>query len=241
MSTEAARFVVSKEIFELFPGLRLPVAVAGGVEAGQHPGVEELWRRSWEEASLEGSVYANAQAHPRVSAWRDAMGAVGVSGRRFPSSVESLLRRVLKGSEAFSINPLVDFYNAVSLRHVVPAGGFDLGTIEKSLELRLTREGDHFHPLDGSSSEPVEPGEVAYASGSEILTRHFVWKQSRTGLLQESTRSMFLVSEVLGEVERSDGGVAEAVLEDFAEGLRYHFGARPATFIVDEDRPEASW
>jgi hypothetical protein len=60
---------------------------------------------------------------------------------------------------------------------------------------------------------------VAYASGNEILSRYFVWKQSRQGLLNESTRSLFLVSEVLGVVE-SDSGVANAVLEDFADGLR---------------------
>ncbi len=180
--------MVSSEIFELFPGLRLPVAVVDGIEAdAEHPEVQELWQRAWAEASREASSYGNAQSHPRVAAWREAMGAIGVSGRKFPSSVESLLRRVLKGDEPFSINPLVDFYNAVSLRHLVPAGGFDLGALEGPLELRLTRDGDTFHPLDGSSPERVEAGEVAYASGDEILTRHFVWKQSRRGLLNEST------------------------------------------------------
>jgi DNA/RNA-binding domain of Phe-tRNA-synthetase-like protein len=133
----------------------------------------------------------------------------------------------------------VDFYNAVSLRHVVPAGGFDVNEIDGTLELRLTRGGDTFHPLDGSAAENVGEGEVAYACGAEILTRHFVYKQSRRGLLDDSTTSLFLVSEVLGEVE-SDGGVANAVLEDFARGLRRYFDAEPATFIVEEGSPEIS-
>src|SRR5215210_2695837 len=127
------------------------------------------------------------------------MTAMGVSGRQFPSSIEALLRRAFKGGEPPRINPLVDFYNAVSLRHVVPAGGFDLEDIDGALELRLTRQKDTFQPLDGSSEVGVEPGEVAYASGNEILTRYFVWKQSRKGLLDESTRLLFLVSEVLGK------------------------------------------
>jgi DNA/RNA-binding domain of Phe-tRNA-synthetase-like protein len=80
---------------------------------------------------------------------------------------------------------------------------------------------------------------VAYASGNEVLTRYFVWKQSRKGLLDESTRSLFLVSEVLGEVE-SEGGVAEAVLTDFANGLRYYFDSEPAIFLVGEEDPEVS-
>jgi DNA/RNA-binding domain of Phe-tRNA-synthetase-like protein len=129
----------------------------------------------------------------------------------------------------------VDFYNAVSPRHVVPAGGFDLEEIDETLELRLTCAGDAFHPLDSSAPESVGEGEVAYASSAEILTRHFVYKQSRKALLDDSTTSLFLVSEVLGEV---GGRVANAVLDDFTSGLQHHFDAEPATFIVEESSPE---
>jgi DNA/RNA-binding domain of Phe-tRNA-synthetase-like protein len=107
---------------------------------------------------------------------------------------------------------------------VVPAGGFDLEEIDETLELRLTRAGDVFHPLDGSAPESVGEGEVAYASGAEILTRYFVHKQSRKALLDDSPSD--------------GGGVANAVLEDFARGLQRHFGAEPATFIVEEDSSE---
>jgi DNA/RNA-binding domain of Phe-tRNA-synthetase-like protein len=236
------KFVVSPEIFKLYPALRLPVAVAEDVEvAADTAGVEKLWRQAWEEAGQLLPNYRNTQSHPRVAAWRDAMASTGVSGRKFPSSVESLLRRAFKGGEPPSINPLVDFYNSVSLRHVVPAGGFDLALLGDALELRITREADTFRPLDSVSAERVEPGEVAYASGNEILTRHFVWKQSNKGLLGESTRSVFLVCEVLGEVEESADGLAQAILEDLCEGLRRHFGAEPVNFLVEERVPAASW
>jgi DNA/RNA-binding domain of Phe-tRNA-synthetase-like protein len=236
------RFVVSPKIFELFPGLKLPVVVAQGIEPTANSiRVEKLWREAWEEAGLLASTYANAQSHPRVAAWREAMAATGVSGRKYPSSVESLLRRAFKGGEPPRINPLVDFYNSISLRYVVPAGGFDLALLGDALELRLTREADTFRPLDSASAERVEPKEVAYASGNEILTRHFVWKQSHTGLLSESTRSVFLVSEVLGEVEESADRLAQAVLEDLCEGLRRHFGAEPVNFLVEQRVPAASW
>jgi DNA/RNA-binding domain of Phe-tRNA-synthetase-like protein len=234
------KFTVTSEVFEQFPGLRLPVAVAEGIHpTTEAPGIQTLWRQSWEEAARTASDYESPQSHPRVAPWREAMAAMGVSGRKFPSSIEALLRRAFKGGEPPRINPLVDFYNAISLRHVVPAGGFDLEDIDGTLELRLTRQEDTFQPLDGSSEVGVEPGEVAYASGNEILTRYFVWKQSRKGLLNESTRSLFLVSEVLGVVE-SDSGVANAVLEDFADGLRRHFDSEPAIFLVGEEDPEVS-
>jgi DNA/RNA-binding domain of Phe-tRNA-synthetase-like protein len=234
------RFIVASEVFELFPGLKLPVAVAQGIHpTPDAPGIETMWRQSWEEAARTASDYESPQSHPRVAPWREAMTAMGVSGRKYPSSIETLLRRAFKGTEPPRINPLVDFYNAISLRHVVPAGGFDLEKLDEVLELRLTRQEDTFQPLDGSSEVGVEPGEVAYASGNEILTRYFVWKQSRKALLDESTRSLFLVSEVLGEVE-SHSGVTDAVLEGFADGLRRYFNSEPAVFLVGEEVPEIS-
>jgi len=53
---------------------------------------------------------------------------------------------------------------------------------------------------------------------------------------------VFLVSEILGVVEEDSGGeLAEAVLADLAGGLREHFGTEPATFLVEEARPEANF
>jgi DNA/RNA-binding domain of Phe-tRNA-synthetase-like protein len=95
------KFVVTQEIFELFPGLKLPVIVAEGVEAAaDSAGVERLWRQAWENARLSGPEYGNAQPHPHVAAWRDAMAPwpprASPAGSFPQLSVESLLRRELR-------------------------------------------------------------------------------------------------------------------------------------------------
>jgi DNA/RNA-binding domain of Phe-tRNA-synthetase-like protein len=183
-------------------------------------------------------VHGNAQSHPRIQPWRERFRLLGVSGKEFPSSAEALLRRALKGSEPFHINPLVDFYNTISLRHSVPAGGFDLGQVHPPLELRLTRAGDEFMALDDATPLPVAPGEVAYADAQTILTRHFVWRQARAGLITSATGEVFLVAEVLDEVGRS---VAEAVRTDFVIGLRNYFAADCVSFLVDAENPIVEW
>ena len=77
------RFVVASEVFELFPDLKLPVAVAEGIHpTTDAPGIQTMWRRSWEEAARKASDYENPQSHPRVAPRRDAMTAMGVSGRK---------------------------------------------------------------------------------------------------------------------------------------------------------------
>jgi DNA/RNA-binding domain of Phe-tRNA-synthetase-like protein len=230
--------IVDEKIWDLFPGMRLVVAVAEGLDnVAERPGLEAAWRGVWAEAAEEARRYGNARSHPQVGAWREAMGAVGVSGRRFPSSIEALLRRALKGGEPPLLNPLVDFYNLVSLKHTVPVGGYDLDGVGDLLELRLTREGDTFAALDGSAAERVGPGEVAYASGSTVLTRHFVWRQSREGLITGGTGSALLVSEILGD---TDGELAESVLWELRGGLIEHFDAEPTTFVLERGSPSAS-
>ncbi len=232
------QFVIEPAIFERFPGLTIAVAVARGIDnAREQPRIAARWQEGWAAASAAAS-YGNAQSHPRVRPWRERFGAMGVSGKEFPSSVEALLRRALKGGTPFSIHPLVDWYNTISLRHFVPAGAFDLAEIAGPLELRLSRAGDTFWSLDADEAVAVAPGEVSYADGQTILTRHFVWRQARTGLVTPATREVFLVSEVLGEVGRE---VAEAVVGDFREGLREYFGVGCETFLLDAEARAIMW
>ena len=233
------RFTVEAEIFQDFPGIRLPVAIAHGVNNKvEAPQLAAAWEEAWVEARDEARPYGNAQSHPRIQPWRDHFRALGVSPKEFPSSIEALLRRTLKGGEPFRINPIVDFYNTVSLHYTVPAGGFDLFQINGPLELRHTRVGDTFLAMDAETPLTVPDGEVAYAGGTTILTRHFVWRQARTGLITASTRSVFLVSEVLGEL---GPGVAEQVLDQFATGLRAYFAVAPLLFLVDEHQTAIDW
>jgi DNA/RNA-binding domain of Phe-tRNA-synthetase-like protein len=232
------RFAAQPEVFARFPSIRIAAAAARGLDnRTPRPEVEAGWRAAW-TAAVGASQYGNAQSHPRVKPWRERFTAMGISGKEFPSSVEALLRRALKGGEPFTINPLVDWYNTISLRHLVPAGAFDLADIHGPLELRLTQPGDTFTSLDAEAPVAVPPGEVAYADGHTILTRQFVWRQARSGLVTPQTRNLVLVSEVLGEVGAE---VADAVVADFQRGLREYFGLVSQGWIVDAGHPMVEW
>lgn len=231
-------FAIHPDVFARVPNLRVAVAVAHGLDnASAHPGVETLWRTAWANAA-SAAVYGNAQSHPRVKPWRDTFTRMDVSGKQFPSSVEALLRRAMKGGEPFTINPLVDLYNAISLTRLVPAGAFDLDAIHDTLELRLSRSGDTFQALDDDAPIPVPAGEVSYATGTTIITRHIVWRQSRAGLVTPQTRRVILVSEVLAELGPDAPG---EVAGDFARDLREHFGAPSHTWIVTPAQPDIAW
>jgi DNA/RNA-binding domain of Phe-tRNA-synthetase-like protein len=233
-------FSVEPDVFARLPGMRLAVVVARDIDnRRERPEVAAAWTEAWAAAASVVAPYGNAQSHPRVLAWRQRFQAIGVSMRHFPTSIEALLRRAMKGGAPFRINPLVDFYNGVSLRHAVPIGGFDLDRVGGGpLVVRLTRDGDTFAALDGKGPAAVPTGEVAYATGATILTRQLMWRQASDGLIHPETRSVFLVSESLPE---SGPSIAEVILDELVAGLRRSFEATVRGFVVDAATPRISW
>src|SRR6185437_202069 len=89
---------------------------------------------------------ADIATHPAVAPWREAYRAFGVRPAKFRSSIENLLRSARAGTIR-SINPLVDLYNAVSLRHMLPCGGEDLGAVRGPIVLTRAVGNEHFVPL----------------------------------------------------------------------------------------------
>lgn len=231
------RFRVDPGVLALFPGMRLVVALARGLDNARGcPGVDAHWTEAWNDAGALD--VPNAQSHPRVRAWREDFKAFGVSMKRFPISIEAMLRRALKGGEPFRINPLVDLYNTLSLRHVCPAGAFDLDALEADLQLRFTTDVDRFTALDAQAPVPVDAGEVAYASANTVLTRHFMWRQAREALIGPGSRNLFFVSEipgVAGEV------VARQMENDIKDGLAKHFSLDCETFVMDSSLTSIEW
>lgn len=227
-------FFVEADVFEYFPGMRLVVAAAEGMSlpAGTEP-VAAFLRDSWRIAAEASTAYGNPQSHPNIKPWGERMKMAGAPRKNFPSSIEALVRRAGKSERPFAIHPFVDFYNAVSLRYLVPAGGFDIDVLRDGLALRFSRHGDSFTALDEEDSVDIPPGEVSYADGDIVVTRHFVWKQSRHAIIAPESKNIFFISEILGELPPETAGI---VHEALVEGLRNFFNAKVRSDILDAGR-----
>ncbi len=192
------------EFFELFPDASLAVVVARGIDNS----------RRGDEADLLRAAQANAPArlggkplteHPRIHCWREAYRAFGAKPKDYPSSIENLLRRALKGEPLRSINPLVDLYNVVSLTHLLPAGGEDLDAIEGDIVLTRASAVEPAVKLLGESEEKApKPGEVIYKDDRGAICRRWNWKEADRTKLTESTRNAVLVLEALPPILDSE-------------------------------------
>lgn len=222
-------FRIEPKVYDYFPGMKIVALLVRELDNSQAvPGVTALLNEAYQAAGEQALAHGNAQSHPNVSVWGERMRTVGAPRKQFPSSIEAMLRRAGKGGVPFRINPLVDFYNAISFRHIVPAGAFAIAE-DEVIELRFSRDGDTFQALDEAEPQPIPAGEVSYATDNTILTRHFVWRQAKQGLIEPKTTSVLLVSEILGEL---DEDLANKVLQDFQTGLKDYFGVAAKADIL---------
>ena len=200
------RFIIQEELFERLPDLTIGVFIATGMNNTLSSGeIHHHLTQAIEEMKKNFGV-EKAQDHPRIKPWRTALQKAGISGSKFPSSIESMTRRILKGDPFPRINPLVDLYNSVSLKYLVPMGGHDLDTLQGSIYLRFAEGWEPFTPMGGGETMIVPKGELVYRDDIEVLTRNWVWRQCEKDKTTDKTKNIFIPIDVLSEVgkERVD-------------------------------------
>jgi DNA/RNA-binding domain of Phe-tRNA-synthetase-like protein len=192
-------FTVDKRLFDLFPGLAVGVLVCH-IDNFRY-GDDRL--ESILDRIRSGFSYEKPQDHPHIRVWRQAFTKVGVPASKYLSSIESLLRRALKGGPFPRVNPIVDLYNAMSLEYLVPIGGHDLSPLDGGLFLGFAKGGEPFMPLEGGEPETAEKGEVVYKDDKDVLTRRWVWRQSNKDKVTPQTNSIVIPIDIMEGVDLS--------------------------------------
>jgi DNA/RNA-binding domain of Phe-tRNA-synthetase-like protein len=226
------------EIATNFPDFTVAVVVAADLHVQP--------RRSAALASFTAAAEAETRqrfggtelsAIPGIAAWRRAYRAFGIKKTSYRSSVERLVKNVLAGASLPEINGFVDAYNAVSLKHVLPAGADDRDRVIGDLAFRFARDGDEFRDmgaLDASGAplaDPPKAGEVVYADGAKTLCRRWNWRQDARSAIGAETRRAVVTLQSNGI-----GDVSVAARELVAL-LGSECGGRYAVTVLDPASP----
>lgn len=191
---------IADAIFERYPETILGVVVAYGFDNhGSRPDILARLRAAEARVRCELARVVLIE-HPAIAPWREAYRAFGAKPKDHPSSIENLLRRMQKGQDMPSINPLVDLYNAISLEFLVPAGGEDLDHVQG--DIRLTFAGPNepaVRLLGEAEARAPYPGEVIYTDDLGALCRRWNWKEADRTKLTPETRNAVLVLESVSE------------------------------------------
>ena len=226
---------VSDAIFRSFPDVVLGVVAFQKIDnAGERAEVMDALRL--EEARIRTQFAQGAiNDHPQIAPWREAYRKFGAKPKDYASSIENLVRRAVKGHTIPHINLLVDLYNTISLRHIVPLGGEDIDKIEGDVELTFATEHEAPVRLLGEAEERApRPGEVIYKDRIGAICRRWNWKEAdRTKFTEQTTRG-FLVVEALPPVERR---LVEQAVDELSVLIETYCGGQIRTGIVDGAHP----
>jgi DNA/RNA-binding domain of Phe-tRNA-synthetase-like protein len=223
---------VDSQIFTTFPGLNLGVIIARQIDnIGSADEIIELIRER-EKEIRENYSKETLSLEPKIESWRKAYSAFGAKPKKYKSSVEGLYRMILKGVDLRPINKIVDIYNYISLKHMVPAGGDDTAKVDGDIVLRFARGDERFTALNSDETETAKEGEVIYSDDKEVLCRRWNWRECDKTKMTDETRDVVLVVEGLPPVTEQE---MTGILDDFRQLIIKYCGREVETVVLDQD------
>ncbi len=233
------KLTIDQKIFDTFDNPRIAVTVIrnannrADISAFEH-GLQAL------AAALETEYAQQAVSQlPKIAAWRAAYRVFGVKAKDYPSSVEALYKRVAKGGGVASINPLVDIYNYISLKHMLPAGGEDIDKMTGDLRLTYaTTDATPVTVLGKDAAQAPAEGEIIYEDDMGTICRRWNWREVARTVLTSDTTNCILVLEALNPVTDDELYAAQQELGKLAQ--RY-CGGLVECFWLDAKHPQASF
>jgi DNA/RNA-binding domain of Phe-tRNA-synthetase-like protein len=214
-------FSIDAAVAAAFPDALIAIVTADGLAAREPWPATEGAMVELERQLAAGTWHPADETDPRIESWHTAYRTFGTNPRRIRPSVDALGRRLAKKGTLLRINPAVDTYNTVSVRHALPAGAFDLDRVAGDVAIRHADGTESFTPLgEPDTIEHPNPGEVIYTDADGVLTRHWNHRDAhRTRVTEESTHVAFLLETVTA---RRDGELLNAAAEELRELLALH-------------------
>lgn len=208
---------ISADVRDRWPAYRVLIIVAEGLDAqrfdvGQDP--DPLARA---EAFVREQGDTDWAAHPHVAEWMAAYAAFGAKPKRTSPSVLALIKRA--GNGLPRIDPVTDFYNAISVSHVLPIGGENLAAYVSAPRLEVARGGEPFDTIESGAPamDAALPGEVIWQDDQGVTCRRWNWRQCVRTRIDSETRTAIFLLEALGAMPDE---TLLAAGSEFTEGLR---------------------
>jgi len=232
------KFEIKKEIFGEFPDLVIGIVSARNVNnKGVSEEIIDFIRGKEKEIRKKFDVESLAQ-EPQILSWRKVYAAFGAKPKKHKCSVENLYSMILGGVELRHINKLVDIYNYISIKHLVPVGGDDLDKIEGDISLKFAKGTEIFLPLNTEEAQYPKPGEVIYCDSKETLCRRWNWRECDKSKMTERTKNAILVAE--GILPATKEKIQKAISE-LAGLVEKYCQADVEEHILDKDNPQIIW
>ena len=226
------KFKVNPKIFEDFNQPVIGVIIAAGINnQNDNLQIQKLLREA--EVNLRKQLNnVEISEHSHIAPWRETYRKFGSNPRDFRCSAEALTKVVLRGSEIKKISPLVDLYNLISIKYILPVGAEDLDKMQGDLELTFANGDEDYTPLGEQENDPPQKGEVIYRDEIGVICRRWNWREGDRTKITKITKNAVVVLESIASIP-----IKEAV-EELASLIKKYCGGQISVFYLDKDSQE---
>ncbi len=208
---------IAPEMYRIAPGFR---ALSICVKAAPvlHPDAGEIALREACEAVVAGEP---EWAGSHLAAWADVFQKFGAKPKRTPCSADALRKRVLRDGTMPALDPIVDLYNAVSLRYAVPVGGENISAYQGSPRLAVANGTEPFDTVKEGETAVEYPsqGEVIWCDDTGATCRRWNWRQGIRTRLGVDAQQMWFILESLPQMPLEKLHEAGKMLTDGLEKM----------------------
>ena len=232
------RLRITKQILSKYPQLSVGIIICKGINNTSKDKEISALLNEVENFIRQDFVPRSIAGHSLISPWRAAYSDLGVHASRYHCSTESLIRKILKDKHIPHINKLVDLYNYLSLKYIIPLGADDIDKIKGDIQLTKAKGDELFVPLKAKRKEHPDKGEVVYKDDKEILCRRWNWKESEGTRVRAKTKNAIIYIEGLFPVTKEK---VEAIAKEFISLAKVSLKGKYQYVVLDKNKAEVEF
>lgn len=220
---------IDPAIFTLAPGFRAMSIAVEATPITRPEVASEALRSACQQVLNDDAPWADAH----LAAWAEVFKAFGAKAKRTPCSAEALRKRVLRDGTLPAIDPVVDLYNAISIRYALPVGGENIAAYAGKPRLVIADGSERFDTVKEGEVfyELPEPGEVIWRDDQGVTCRRWNWRQGVRTRLDASAQQMWFILESLPAMPLS---ALQQASNDLVSGLQQMMpGAQISTTLIE--------
>lgn len=169
--------------------------------------------------------------HHLISPWTAAQREFGRAAKHYHTSVERLLKRVLRKKSVATKDTVTTLVNYLALRNIVPIGVDDFDTLEGQLTFAIAKGGEK-----ATRTTRVKKGAFYYHDDVGVLgTKLDHWKAKDSSVLPETT-SVLIHIDALPPVTKKQ---LTALVKETGTLIQSFCGGKVKSVILDKKKRSA--
>lgn len=162
-------------------------------------------------ASLSQDDFLTERHAREIDYWKSVYKQMNLPRKKGFSSFESLYKRFSKNRQLPRINPFVDLYNAISLKHSVCIGAYNADTIQEKLYLAVVEQDSTMLPIGADKPLEIPKGSVAYFDSTGIVCAYWNYRDSDRTCVSDNTKNIIVTIDIGTDTEQAVNAAKELV------------------------------